>query len=59
MRAHACAHPELRALTTLAGPQPEDVAFAIETDPDRCVDRPLATCPSRTFTITPSMKIAA
>ena len=33
--------PELRALAAVAGPQPEDVAFAGAGDPDRDVDRPV------------------
>src|SRR5680860_1033028 len=35
------AHPELRALTTGACPQPEDVFLAGQADSDRGVDRPV------------------
>ena len=37
----ASAHPELGALPTSAGPEPEDVLLAIETDVDRRVDGPV------------------
>ena len=39
------AHPELRALTAGAGPQPEDVALAGQADPDRGVERPVGDLP--------------
>jgi hypothetical protein len=39
------AHPELRTLAAGAGPQPEDVALAVEADPDRGVDRPVGDLP--------------
>ena len=35
------AHPELRALTAGAGPQPEDVLLPGQGDPDRGIDRPV------------------
>ena len=38
-------HPELRALTAGAGPQPEDVPLAVEGDPDRGVERPVRDLP--------------
>ena len=38
-------HPELRALTTLAGPQAEDVALPIQGDADRRVERPVGHLP--------------
>ena len=35
------AHPELRALTAGAGPQPQHVLLPGQADPDRGVDRPV------------------
>jgi hypothetical protein len=34
-------HPELRALTAGAGPEPEDVAFAGQCDGDDRIERPI------------------
>jgi hypothetical protein len=35
--------PELRTLAAVAGPQPEDVPLAVDSDPDDHVDGPLGT----------------
>jgi hypothetical protein len=39
--------PELRALTTVTGPQPEDVAFAVHRDRHDDVDRPVGDAARR------------
>ena len=38
-------HPELRAFSALPGPQPEDVAFAVQADTDGGVDGPVGDLP--------------
>jgi hypothetical protein len=43
VREHA--HPELRALTTGARPEPQDVPFAVEGDTDRRVERAVGDLP--------------